>query len=120
MKIKILQKKFKKIFSKKVSLWIMLFLILETSILTGSIEYFLIERNFDLAISSLTKSTQNSEELIQIIKQEVLSQKGHVLSVRWNDIGKQLLETGAIDKEKYDELFKDDPVAGKYMWHLTN
>lgn len=121
MKIeKFQKKKFIKLFSKKISLWLMLFIAIEASMLTGLIEYFVIKRNFDSAILSLSKSTKSPEELVQILKQEVLPQKGYVLSVRWNKVGKQLLELGAIDKAKYDELFKDDPITGKYMWHLTN
>lgn len=98
----------------------MLVIILETSSLAGLTEYYLIKKNFDQGILSLSQSAQNSEELVQILKQEVLPQKGYKLAVRWNDIGRELLETGAIDKAKYDELFKDDPAADKYMKHLTS
>lgn len=112
--------KLKKPFFKKIPLWIMLFLIIEMAILSGLIEYFLLKQNFNAEILSLSKTTQSSEELVQILKQEVLPQNGYVLSVRWNDIGEKLLEAGAIDKAKYDELFKDDPAVGKYMGNLIN
>ena len=67
-----------------------------------------------------SQSNKSPEELVQILKQKVLPQKGYLLSARWNDIGKQLLSSGVIDKTKYDELFKEDKYAMKQMKYLSN
>lgn len=110
----------KKILSKVIPLWLVIILLFNSVMATGFIEYYIMKKNFNTQISALAKTTKNPEELVQILKQKVLPQKGYVLSVKWNDIGKQLLESGAIDKTKYEELFVQDPVAKKEMAHLMN
>lgn len=78
------------------------------------------KKDFNTQLSALAKTTKSPEELVQILKQKVLPQKGYSLSVGWNDIGKQLLKSGVIDKTKYEELFVQDLVAKKEMTHLMN
>src|SRR3989344_838596 len=121
MKIKKLKKKYKKIFLKVVPLWLVLILILNSILATGFIEYYILKKNFNAQVSTLIETTKNPEEFIQILKQEVLPQEGYRLSVKWKNIGKQLLESGVIDKKKYEELFVQDPVAKKEMAaHMMN
>jgi len=78
------------------------------------------KKNFNKSVLELSKTTGSSEELVQLLKQEVIPQKGYVLAVKWNDVGKLLLSTGAIDKKAFEELFIDEPVGAKHMWHLEN
>lgn len=87
---------------------------------TGFIEYYIMKKNFNAQITALAKTIKNPEELAQILKQKVLPQKGYRLAVRWGTIGKQLLESGVIDKTKYEELFAQDPASKKEMAHLMN
>lgn len=112
--------KIKKIFHKAIPIWMVFVILLNSILATGFIEYYLMEKNFNAQISALAKTTKNPEELVQILKQEVLPQKGYTLGVKWLDIGKQLLESGVIDKTKYEQLFVDDPVAKKEMSHMMN
>lgn len=97
----------------------MVFVLLLNSIMaTGFIQYYILNKNFNSQISELAKTTKNPQELVQILKQEVLPQKGYALHVKWNDIGKKLLKSGIIDKTKYEELFASDEAAKKEMEHL--
>lgn len=97
-----------------------LLLLLNSSILFGFIEYYVMKRNFNEAILALSKTTKDPQELVRLLKQEVLPQKGYTLAVRWGDVGKQLVESGVIDEAKYKELFANEAVAQEHMWHLAN
>ena len=58
--------------------------------------------------------------MFQVVKQQVIPQKGFTLGVVWHDIGKQLLDSGVIDQQKYDELFVNDPQEEEAMKYLTS
>lgn len=110
-----LKKKIKKILTKAIPLWLVAAILLNSILATGFIEYYIMKRNFNTQISALANTTKNPQELVQILKQKVLPQKGYSLSVKWNDIGKQLINSGIIDKAKYDELFREDQYAKDEM-----
>lgn len=110
----------KKILTKAIPLWLVAIVLLNSILATGFAEYYIMKKNFNTQLSALTKATKNPEELVQILKQKVLPQKGYRLAVRWGNIGKQLLESGIINKTKYEELFVQDPNAKKEMAHLMN
>lgn len=113
--------KIKKLLSKVIPLWLVIIMLINSVMATGFIEYYIMKKNFNASLTALAKVTKSPEELVQILKQKVLPQKGYRLAVKWNDIGKQLLESGVIDKTKYDELFVQDPVAKKEMAaHMMN
>lgn len=120
MKKKKIKTKLRKILNKTVPLWLLLVLLLNSSMILIFGQYYIMKKNFNSQIIELSKATKSPEELVQILKQQVLPQNGYTLAVKWNDIGSKLLESGVIDKTKYEELFANDPVAKKYMWHLDN
>ncbi len=110
----------KRILAKVIPLWLVIILLANSVMVTGFVQYYIMKKNFNAQLSALAKATKSPEELVQILKQKVLPQKGYVLSVKWNDIGKQLLESGVIDKTKYEQLFVNDPVAQKEMTQMMN
>ncbi|OGY16201.1 MAG: hypothetical protein A3H88_03230 [Candidatus Blackburnbacteria bacterium RIFCSPLOWO2_02_FULL_44_9] len=112
-------KRFKKLISKAVPLWFFVLALFYSILGTGLFEYYILRKNFDAQILELAKTTKDSDELVQILKEQVLPQKGYQLSIRWNDIGKKLLESGAIDKTKYDELFTNDSFSKEQMGYLS-
>lgn len=119
MKIKILQRKARVLLKITLPLWMILVLIINSTIGVGLIEYYIMQRNFNIAIAKLAQ-TNNPDQLAQILKQEVLPQKGYVLGVTWKDIGKQLLASGAIDKQKYEQFLSQESDAKNMMKYLDN
>lgn len=112
-------KKVLKILRKSVPLWLTLVLILNSSLLLGMAEYYLIKKELNREIIELQKNTKNPDELIQILKQEVIPQTGYKSSLRWKNLGQQLVEVGAIDKTKYEEIFGIDGDM-KYLKNDSN
>lgn len=98
---------------KAVPLWMVFFLVLNTSFIAVYVQSYLLKKQYQKELLVLSKTTKNPEELVQILKQKVLPQKGHQLSVSWGRIGQDLVEAGAIDKEQYRQLFGQDEM--KYM-----
>lgn len=78
----------KKITSRAIPLWMVFIMLLYSILTTGLIEYYIMKRNFNAQVAELAKTTKSPEELVRILKQQVLPQKGYALSVRWKDIGK--------------------------------
>src|SRR3989344_8073229 len=116
-----LKKKITKILLLKIiPLWMVVVLVLQGSLVVGLVEYYFMKKNFDTLILSLAERTKSPEELILILKQQVLPQKGHLLSVTWEDVGKKLVQSGAIDKAKYLELFSEDEVSKNHIKYLEN
>lgn len=118
MKKRNIKLKVKSILYKAVPLWLVVILIFNSVIGVGFLEYLIMKRNFNLYLAALSKTTKNPDELVQILKQQVLPQEGYVLSVVWGDIGIQLLESGAIDKQKYEEQFANNPGGKNMMQYL--
>jgi hypothetical protein len=107
-----------KVLKKVIPIWLVLFLLINTSLVTGVFEYYIIKRNININLIALAKTTKSPEELAQILKQEVIPQSGYTLAVQWNDIGQQLLDSGIIDKIKFNSLFQNDPQKGQYLPYL--
>lgn len=110
--------KAKSILYKAIPLWLVAVLIFNSVIGVGFLEYLIMKKNFNQYITTLSKTTKNPDELVQILKQQVLPQKGYVLSVVWGDIGKQLLDSGVIDKQKYEQQFAEDQGGKDMMQYL--
>lgn len=108
-----LSRKTKKILGKTFPLWMVIVLTIQSSAIIGLAEYYFMKKNFNKQIAALRQTTKNPEELVQILKQEVIPQKGYKLSVKWGDIGQQLLQSGVIDENKYKELLSQDTQAQK-------
>lgn len=108
----------KKFLLKKVPYWLLIVLMLNSSLLTGFIEYYILKKNLDAQLLLLSNTTKDPKELVQMLKQQVLPQKGYLLAVTWQDIGKSLVASGAIDKDKYKELFQNDSISQKHMRYL--
>src|SRR3989344_681089 len=120
MRSKRTRKKLKSVLNKAIPLYLVVILIIESSAAVGLFEYYLMKRNFNNQIAALYQKTKSPEEFVQILKQQVVPQQGYILSVKWNDIGKQLISSGVIDKVKYAELFAQDSFAKEQMKYLNN
>lgn len=108
----------KKVLKKAIPLWLLIVLVVDLSLVIGIGEYYFIKKQFFKTVSDLQKTTKNSEDFVQILKQEVIPYKGHKTKVKWKDLGKQLVDVGAIDKQKYEEIFASDPNVKDHLKFL--
>lgn len=106
------------ILKKAIPLWMVLLIVLDSSLLVGLGEYYLLKKVTNKNLTALAKTTKNPEELAQILKQQVLPATGYRTSLKWKDLGKQLVEVGAINKEKYAAMFTSDADGGDQMKYL--
>lgn len=106
-------KKFKKILMKAVPLWMVLVITLNSTLAMGIIQYYLMRQELNRNIQQLAKTTKSPEELVQILKQQVLPQNGYETTLKWKDLGKKLVEAGAIDKAKFEASVAGD-ADGKF------
>lgn len=95
----------RRFFTKAVPLWLVFVLIIDSVFLMGLAQYYLMKREVNDAILELSKTTRSQKELVEILKQEVLPTKGYQTSLKWSNLGKLLVEAGAIDQQKFGELF---------------
>ena len=112
-------KKKKFFLEKVVPLWLLIVIVINATLLSGFIQYYLMKKELNNAFVKLAKTTKDPNELVQILKQEVLPQKGYATSLKWKDLGKQLVEAGAIDKKKYEEIFGNETDM-KYLDSNSN
>lgn len=111
-------KNFKKILSKAVPLWMVLLIVLNSTLAMGIAQYYLLRQELKRNIQELAKTTKNPEELIQILKQQVLPQDGYKTSLKWKDLGKRLVEAGAIEKGKFEASVTSDADGKDHMKYM--
>jgi len=92
----------KKFLRTPLPLYLALLLAINVGILTAAGGYILLTRG---------SSTQDSEDLVKDLKAEILPATGYATSITWGDIGKKLVEVGAIDEKQYQQLF-NSPTNG--------
>ena len=117
--IKKLEKKVGRFFSKAIPLWMVVMLLVQSTAAVGLLEYYVMKRYVQEQIIAIAKA-KSPEELAQILQQEVTPQDGYTLAATWGDTGKELLDSGVIDQQKYNQLFTQDPGGTAMMKYLNN
>lgn len=95
-----------KTLSKPIPLYMAIILALNVGLLFAISEYLVLRKTIFENLSS-----QNSEELVQSLKSSVLSSRGYTTSIFWGDIGRELVEAGAIDEVEFKNLI-NSPTDG--------
>ncbi|MEK7521903.1 MAG: hypothetical protein AAB599_03860 [Patescibacteria group bacterium] len=103
---------------KAVPLWLVLLLVLNTSLISLVVQGYFVRKEIRENLIQLAKTTENSDELVEILKQEVLPASGHTTQLRWRALGGQLVEAGAIDPEKYKQIFAEGVNGSDHMKYL--
>ncbi|MBI2196368.1 hypothetical protein HYU45_02025 [Candidatus Daviesbacteria bacterium] len=111
-------KKLKKVLLKAVPLWMVIVIILNSTMVMGVAQYYFLRQEIQRDLQELSKTTQSPEELTQILRQQVLPQNGYRTPLKWKDLGKKLVEAGAIDKKKYADIFVSEADGGDHMRYL--
>lgn len=94
--------KIKKLFLTPLPFYLALLLAINVGILAAAGEYTLLARSAEGGVS---------EKLVQELKAEILPADGYATALTWGDIGRRLVEIGAIDEEQFRELHKS-PTDG--------
>lgn len=95
----------KEILQKSIPVWMVIFIVFNSSMLVGFTQYYIMQKRFEQSIKKLAETAKNPEDLVNILKQEVLPASGYKTSLKWKDLGQKLVESGVIDKKKYEEIF---------------
>lgn len=104
--------------NKAIPLWMVIVIVLNSTMVVGIAQYYFLRQELQKNLQALAKTTQSPEELVQILKQQVLPQNGYMTSLKWKDLGKKLVEAGAIDKAKFEASVAEDAdgkIDMKYM-----
>lgn len=111
-------RKLKKILLKAVPLWMVIVIVLNSTMVMGFAQYYFLRQEIQKNLQELAKTTQSPEELVEVLKQEVLPQAGYKTSLKWKNLGQRLVEVGAIDKKKYEEIFISEADGQDHMKYL--
>ena len=93
--------KLKKLFNIRLPLWLVLVLVIDAAALAGLGEY----------VWWKNQTLPDPAVKVANIKLQVLPQKGYTTSLKWQELGKKLVEAGAIDPEK----FQFNPQSQDYI-----
>lgn len=84
--------KIKKLLLTPLPLYLALLLAINFGVLAAAGEYVLLTRSAEEGIS---------ESLVQDLKAEIIPSGGYTTSLTWSNLGKRLIELGAIDKDLF-------------------
>lgn len=107
------------IFYKAIPLWMVVMLMVQSSAFVGVFEYYVMKKYVNEQLLAMAQK-KSPEELAQLLREEIMPMHGYQLGVRWNDIGKKLLDSGVIDLQKYKEAFVQDPGDSDMMKYMSD
>ena len=80
-------------------------IVIAAIVISGS--YYLSNKNAAERIVASKNSVQKTQKQFSEIEEAVTPSNGVVLPVIWGDLGKQLVDSGAIDAEKFKAIYKN-------------
>jgi hypothetical protein len=111
MKKNKLTKQLIKFLKKSIPLWLAVLISLDAAgagiVITGLV----MRRKIDTIQKQLIE-VQDPQAIVKQATVDVLPSGGYRTSLKWGTIGKKLVESGAIDKNKYLESFKSEADGG--------
>lgn len=88
-----------------------LIVVLGGWILVENSPYAIVKKD-SLAVQGPEKESDSSEE-IAVLAEKIIPSGGYEIPVKWNNLGKQLVDSGVIDKEKFEELYSKRGEMGQ-------
>lgn len=107
MKKNRLTKNLVKFLKKTIPLWLAIFLTVD-SLALGVLTDQLIMRRQVGRLQRQLLEIKNPELLVKEATAKVMPSSGYATSLKWGDIGKKLVDSGAIDAGKFKEIHKSD------------
>lgn len=102
---------------KSIPLWIVLFIVFDILIVAGVGGYWLSQKKSTEQTTEKTNQVQN-EDYVEKLKQEVVPAKGYTTSLRWGNLGQKLVDSGIIDKKKFEEIFPSEADGKSELKYL--
>ncbi|MBI2310199.1 hypothetical protein HYU89_04865 [Candidatus Collierbacteria bacterium] len=96
-----------KMLRKSIPLWLAIFLTVD-SIALGVLADQLIMRRQVNRLQRQLLEIKNPELLVKEVTAQVLPSGGYTTSLKWGDIGKKLVDSGAIDADKFKQIHKSN------------
>lgn len=95
-------------FAKRVvPLWLAVLLAVDSLALGALADQLIMRRQVNRLERQLLE-VKNPELLVKEAAAQVLPSGGYTTSLKWGDIGKKLVDSGAIDAEKFKQIHKSD------------
>lgn len=104
----------KKFFKKAIPLGLVLLLLINSATVVGVVEYYILKKQFSKQLEKILVES-DPEALVKEISKSVIPADGYETQLTWGDLGKRLVEVGAIDKEKYQEIFNSNTNGQQEM-----
>jgi len=104
----------KNFFKKSIPVGLVLLLLINSMAVIGMVEYYLLKKQFNQKIEKLIVAN-DPEALVKEVSKLVMPADGYETQLTWGDLGKRLVEIGAIDKEKYQEIFNSNTNGQQEM-----
>lgn len=92
---------------RSVPLWLTILLVVDSLVL-GALADQLIMKNQVNRLERQLLEVKNPELLVKEAAAVVLPQGGYTTSLKWGDIGKKLVDSGAVDSEKFKQIHKSN------------
>ncbi len=96
-----------KFFKKLVPLWLVIIFTIDSLALGALTDQLIMRRQVNRLQRQLLE-VKNPELLVKEATARVLPSGGYTTSLKWGDIGKKLIDSGAIDAEKFKQIHKSD------------
>ena len=94
----------KKPASLTLPIWLFVLLLLNAGASGALVEYYLVSQKLKTTTEQPAEN-QVSQDVVKTVAQKVIPPSGYKTSLSWGDIGKKLVEVGAIDLAKYEQSF---------------
>lgn len=89
--------------SKKTASMLTVFLVLDALVLGAIASYYFSQKAFDRRLAKI--EAQQPENLVKEATAKVLPAEGYTTKLKWGDLAKRLVEAGAIDPAKYQQIY---------------
>ena len=96
-----------KFLKKPVPLWLVILFIIDSLALGALTDQLIMRRQVNRLQGQLSE-VKNPELLVKETTAQVLPSGGYTTSLKWGNIGKKLVDSGAIDVNKFKEIHKSD------------
>lgn len=112
------KKSIKKILRRTIPLSLALLIAFNTTLGVALIQYYFYKRTLNELVAYKEKLdnelANTAERKSERLRAEVFSESGVNIGVKWEDLGKRLVETGVIDEDKFLSLFKFSGERARY------